>query len=133
METVGKHLILELWECDVKSLSSVSIIKDLITSAARKAKATVIDVVCHHFDPGGVTGVVVLAESHINIHTWPERAYAAVDIFTCGNTIDPRDAASYISEILCAKNSSVLIIERGTLNVKEITTEMAPTLQQTTM
>lgn len=117
METVGKHLILELWECDVKSLNSVAFIKDLITTAARKARAEVIDVVCHGFNPAGVTGVVVLAESHISIHTWPERAYAAVDIFTCGDTINPQDAASYLGEKLCAKNSSVLLIERGTLNV----------------
>ena len=125
MQTVGKHLILELWDCDVESLSSVTFVKDLITTAARKANATVIDIVCHGFDPGGVTGVVVLAESHISIHTWPERAYAAVDIFTCGDTIDPQDAASYLGERLCAKNSSVIIIERGTLNAKEIVPEKA--------
>ena len=114
MEPVGKHLILELWECDVKSLNSVVFIKDLINSAAQKVKATVIDIVCHRFTPTGVTGVVVLAESHISIHTWPEHAYAAVDIFTCGDTIDPQDAASYLAERLCAKNSSMLLIERGT-------------------
>ncbi|MGR3310688.1 MAG: adenosylmethionine decarboxylase [Candidatus Brocadiales bacterium] len=128
MEIVGKHLILELWECNVKNLNSITFVKDLITKAALKSKATVIDVVCHSFDPGGVTGVAVLAESHISIHTWPERAYAAVDIFTCGDIIDPRDAASYLSEGLCAKNSSVLLIERGTLNARKITTEKALTL-----
>lgn len=113
MESVGKHLILELWECDVKSLNSVAFIKELINSAAQKVKATVIDAVCHGFNPTGVTGVAVLAESHISIHTWPERAYAAVDIFTCGDRIDPQDAASYFTERLCAKNSSILLIERG--------------------
>ena len=121
MGAMGKHLILDLWECDVKSLNSVAFIKDLITMAAQKVKATVIDTVCHRFNPTGVTGVVVLAESHISIHTWPERAYAAVDIFTCGDTIDPQDAASYLTQKLCAKNSSILLVERGTLNVvKEI-------------
>ena len=121
MEPVGKHLILDLWECDVKSLNSVTFVKNLITAAAQKVKATVIDVVCHRFNPTGVTGVVVLAESHISIHTWPERAYAAVDIFTCGDTIDPQGAASYLAERLCAKNYSMLLVERGTLNVvKEI-------------
>lgn len=113
METVGKHLILDLWGCDVKSLSSITFVRELITAAARKAGAVVIDVVCHGFNPGGVTGVAVLAESHISIHTWPERAYAAVDIFTCGDTIEPQDAASYLTERLCAKNSSTLLIERG--------------------
>ncbi|HHT9125322.1 MAG TPA: adenosylmethionine decarboxylase [Candidatus Brocadiia bacterium] len=113
MEPVGKHLILELWECDVKSLNSITFVRDLITTAARKVAATVLDVVCHRFTPTGVTGVVVLAESHISIHTWPERAYAAIDIFTCGNTINPQDAASYLVERLCAKNSSMLLIERG--------------------
>lgn len=129
MGVVGKHLILELWECDVKSLNSVTFVKDLITTSARKAGAAVIDVVCYSFDTGGVTGVAVLAESHISIHTWPEHAYAAVDIFTCGDIIDPRDAASYLTERLCAKNSSILLIERGTLNIKEITMEKASILQ----
>lgn len=79
----GTHLIVELW--DAKNLDNLEIADRAMREAAAAAGATVLHVHLHHFQPnGGLTGVAVLAESHISIHTWPERRYAALDIFMCG-------------------------------------------------
>ena len=79
----GTHLILDLWQAS--RLDDPKFIAAVLERAARAASATVLHTHIHHFAPsGGVSGVVVLAESHISIHTWPERHYAAIDIFMCG-------------------------------------------------
>lgn len=79
----GMHLIVDLWQAS--RLDEPKFIADVLERAAKAASATVLHTHMHHFSPnGGVSGVVVLAESHISIHTWPERNYAAIDIFMCG-------------------------------------------------
>ncbi|MBM3566823.1 MAG: adenosylmethionine decarboxylase [Alphaproteobacteria bacterium] len=79
----GTHLIVDLW--DASRLDDPKFVADTLESAARTAGATILHTHMHHFSPnGGVSGVVVLAESHISIHTWPERNYAALDVFMCG-------------------------------------------------
>ena len=86
----GLHLLIELWEC--KNLNNPETIDKVLRDAALAAGATILHSHMHHFSPsGGVSGVVVLAESHISIHTWPERDYAAIDIFMCGDC-NPHDA-----------------------------------------
>ncbi len=81
----GKHLILDLWDC--QQLDNLSFIEQTLSDATESAGATLLHIHLHHFTPnGGVSGVAVLAESHISIHTWPERSYAALDIFMCGHT-----------------------------------------------
>lgn len=86
--------------------------------AAREAKASIIESRFHRFSPFGVSGVVVIAESHLTIHTWPEYAYAAVDIFTCGDTLQPAVAAEYIVEALESRNPSLMELKRGLLSVR---------------
>ncbi len=86
----GTHLLVDLWEA--RNLSDPALIDSALREAAAAAGATILHSHFHHFTPnGGVSGVVVLAESHISIHTWPERAFAAVDIFMCG-ACDPRQS-----------------------------------------
>lgn len=86
----GRHLLVELW--DASNLDDPSLIGDILAQGARQSKATILHSHFHHFTPfSGVSGVLVLAESHISIHTWPEKAYAAVDIFMCGEC-NPHDA-----------------------------------------
>ena len=87
-------------------------------AAASEAKATVLGESFHQFSPQGVSGVVIIAESHLFIHTWPECGYAAVDIFTCGNFVQPEKAAQKIIRGLGAKNPSILEIRRGILDTK---------------
>lgn len=115
MQTLGTHLLVELHGCHPELLKQLDFVRDTMISAAHVAKATVIDAVFHEFNPFGVSGVVVIAESHLTIHTWPEYAYAAVDIFTCGDKIRPEEAAEYIAARLECQNPSVIEIKRGVI------------------
>lgn len=81
----GEHLIIDLW--GASRLDDIAHIEAALTAAVAAAKATLLHIHLHHFTPnGGVSGVAVLAESHISIHTWPERSYAALDVFMCGDS-----------------------------------------------
>ena len=117
MKSFGHHLILEMWDCDKEVLGDVKRIKEVIRRAASQAGATIIEVLCHEFSPSGVTGVALLAESHLTIHTWPEQGYAAADIFTCGSSTEPQLAALCLVEALRARNSSTRELKRGTLEL----------------
>ena len=89
MNALGRHILVEFSNCKADVLSDVSAIEEAMVKAAQVAGATVINSTFHHFSPYGVSGVVVIQESHLAIHTWPEFKYAAVDLFTCGDTVDP--------------------------------------------
>lgn len=93
----------------------MDVVKDILVSAARACGATIVDVAFHEFNPFGVSGVVVIAESHLSIHTWPEHRYAAVDIFTCGDVIKPEVAVAYIASRFRCKNPSVVEMRRGVI------------------
>ncbi len=113
MDTLGRHLILEMWGCCKDIIDSVDAVKEILAKATESTKATLVDVVCHRFSPYGVTGVAILAESHISVHTWPEYGYAAGDIFICGSTINPQNAASFMIQAFQAKETSLLELKRG--------------------
>ena len=89
MDALGTHLIIELSGCDQRILGDVEQIRGAMVMAAVEAGATIVGQSFHKFSPGGVTGIVALAESHLSIHTWPEHGYAAADIFTCGAALRP--------------------------------------------
>lgn len=116
MHALGKHLLVELKDCDPEILKSLEKVKNTMVAAAKKAKATIIDVSFHEFNPFGISGMVVIAESHLSIHTWPEYGYAAVDVFTCGDIIKPEAAAQFLIEKFKCKNPSVVEIKRGILS-----------------
>jgi S-adenosylmethionine decarboxylase len=113
MHSLGRHLLLELHDCSSETLNSLDGVKNAMVEAARRAEATIIDVVFHEFNPFGISGVVVIAESHLSIHTWPEHRYAAVDIFSCGDTLKPSEAASYLVEQFGASRASCVEVKRG--------------------
>lgn len=115
MKALGRHLILEFHGCNAAALSSVPKVQDTMLKAARAAGATVIDSVFHNFKPHGVSGVVVIAQSHFAIHTWPEHRYASADLFTCGETIKPWKALKVVKKLFKAANFSVINLERGLL------------------
>jgi spermidine synthase len=115
MKALGQHLILELYGCSAAALSSVSDVQDAMLKAAKAADATIIDSIFHHFKPYGVSGVVVIAESHFAIHTWPEHQYAAVDLFTCGDKTRPWAAFKVVKKLFKANHFSVMKMERGLL------------------
>jgi S-adenosylmethionine decarboxylase len=85
-----------------------------MVEAAKRAQATIVDVVFHEFNPFGISGVVVIAESHLAIHTWPEYRYAAVDVFSCGETLQPQMAVDYVVEQFGATRTSIVELQRGT-------------------
>lgn len=118
MYALGKHLLVELKDCNPAVLKNLDKVRNALVSAAREAKATIIDVSFHEFNPFGISGMVVIAESHLSIHTWPEYGYAAVDIFTCGDIIKPEIAAQYLIEQFESKNASIMEIKRGTISCR---------------
>ena len=105
--------MLELFDCDAEALNSLETVKASMVEAAKRAQATIIDVVFHEFNPFGISGVVVIAESHLSIHTWPEYRYAAVDIFSCGDVLQPEVAASYLVEQFASERTSIVEMQRG--------------------
>jgi S-adenosylmethionine decarboxylase len=113
LNALGRHLLLELFDCDSDAINNLVAVKSALVEAAKRAHATIVDVVFHEFNPFGVSGVVVIAESHLSIHTWPEYRYAAVDIFSCGDILKPEVAASYLVEQFGAERTSVVEMQRG--------------------
>ena len=115
MEAFGRHVLLDLRSCNGEKLDDLPFLRETMLSAARETGATVIGEIFHQFSPQGVTGVVAIAESHLCIHTWPEFRYAAVDIFTCGQGFDPREAARLIIERLESADPELTEVTRGAL------------------
>ena len=113
IHALGRHMLLELYECNSEVLNSLQAVKNALVEAAQRAQATIVDVVFHEFSPFGISGVVVIAESHLTIHTWPEHRYAAIDIFSCGDTLKPADAAQFLMAQFGAEHSSVMEVQRG--------------------
>jgi len=106
----------ELRECNPDILKNLEKVRNALVSAAREAKATIVDVSFHEFNPFGISGVVIIAESHLTIHTWPEYGYAAIDVFTCGDIIKPEVAASFLIKQFECKNPSIVEMKRGILS-----------------
>lgn len=105
--------MLELNECNPKLLNDVDFIRQALLSTARDVGATVVGESFHRFSPQGVTGILAIAESHISIHTWPEFEYAAADIFACGSSFRPREAAEILVEKLQSRSPDILEVNRG--------------------
>ncbi len=110
---LGRQLLIELFECDRERLDNVSGVRDALLEAARDAEATIVEDVFHRFSPHGVSGVVVIAESHVAVHTWPEHGYAAVDVFTCSEIFDPYRVMASLQSAFRAGNSESRLVERG--------------------
>jgi S-adenosylmethionine decarboxylase proenzyme len=110
---LGIHLLLELNACNPKLLNDVVFIREALISTAREVGATVVGESFHRFSPQGVTGILAIAESHISIHTWPEFAYAAADIFACGSSFRPKEAAEILIGKLECQEPDIIEFQRG--------------------
>lgn len=108
---VGLHLIADFWYG--KNIDNQNEIEKILIRAAKEAKNHPLKIVTHKFSPQGMTGVVLLAESHIALHFWPEINYLAVDIFTCGEKALPEKALNYLKKIFKPKMIKVKKIKRG--------------------
>ena len=100
----GRHLILDLYGCDEDILNDRDQLEEALVMALMTAKANVLRVIGHKFEPQGVTLLALLAESHASIHTWPEIGYCAIDLYTCGEETDTHAAAQYLKNRLAAEN-----------------------------
>ncbi len=117
MQALGRQILVEFYQCNADTLKDVHKIEEAMLNACRLAKATIVRHTFHEFNPFGVSGVVVIAESHVAIHTWPEYNYAAVDIFTCGETIDPWVVYKYLEEQFESGQSSNMELKRGLFEI----------------
>lgn len=113
MKALGVHVIAEFYDCDPTKLDGARYMDELLLRAARESGATILESSCHQFSPQGVSGVVIISESHFTIHTWPEYSYAAVDIFTCGESINNEIALEILKEGMGAQMVSVTELKRG--------------------
>jgi S-adenosylmethionine decarboxylase proenzyme len=113
MIPLAKHTLLEMRNCDPTLLRDRAALAPLLLAAVRDAGATIVTHVFHNFSPHGVSGVIVIAESHVAIHTWPEHEFAAVDIFSCSETLDHAAIAQAVQVALRASRVDVRTLERG--------------------
>ena len=115
MKPLGRHVLAEIYGCEFDVLNDIKKVESIMVNAALEAGAEVREFVFHKFSPQGVSGVVVISESHLAIHTWPELGYAAVDVFTCGDKVDPWDACNYLTENFCATHMTAKETKRGVI------------------
>ena len=123
MKALGTHILVDLYECPSKLLNDLEYIKESMQKAGRAAGATILNSNFHRFSPHGITGVLTIQESHLAIHTWPEYGYAAVDLFTCGQNINPWRAYEVLKAVLCADRATAVEMHRGQ-------SDMLPTRRQ---
>ncbi len=119
MKALGRHILVEFMNCKADVLNDVAAIENAMVEAAQIAGATVINSTFHHFSPYGVSGVVVIQESHLAIHTWPEYRYAAVDLFTCGDSVDPWVSFEHLKKAFEASYSALEMNRGSTYVIKK--------------
>lgn len=117
--SLGRHILVEFYESSPEILNDVSLIEQSMVKAAEEAQSTVVNSTFHHFSPFGVSGVVVIEESHLAIHTWPEYGFASMDIFTCGDSVEPWIAFNYLKKAFQSDHASSMEMLRGQLNLLE--------------
>lgn len=111
--SIGHHYIVEASGCDPNIIGSIEKMQQILVKAAEKAGAQVWSISFNIFPPNGVSGVIVISESHLSTHTWPELGYVALDIYTCGDNVDPEEAVEYAVKEFKASVSHITEITRG--------------------
>ena len=114
-QALGRHILCEAYGCDPAILDDEQKVQEIMVEAALRAGADIREVTFHKFSPQGVSGVVVISESHLAIHTWPELGYAAIDVFTCGESVDPWTACHYLTRAFKARSTEATEMRRGVL------------------
>ncbi len=117
VQSLGNHLIIEMYDCQVEAINDAKNVEERLIEAVRISGAKMVQSVIHKFNPHGISGVIVIEESHFSVHTWPEYGYCALDIFTCGDEIDYYSALHYLKNEFQAKNLSVTEMKRGMLDL----------------
>jgi S-adenosylmethionine decarboxylase len=113
---LGTHLLVELYGCAAHTLERVSEVEHALLRAAHASRARIVSHFFHEFEPYGVSGVVVIEESHYTIHTWPEHRYAAVDLFFCSESVEAERALEVMREAFKPERVAVMLVRRGTVH-----------------
>ncbi|MCM3337507.1 adenosylmethionine decarboxylase [Paenibacillus sp. MER TA 81-3] len=111
--TYGRHVVADLWEVDFDRINNAEFLQNQLIEAAEKCGATVLSVSEQQFEPQGATVLLLLSESHLSIHTYPEKGFAALDCYTCGDKVDPEVAIHYLLSVLKPKTYIVKKLIRG--------------------
>jgi len=112
-KALGIHLLVEMRDCLTERLDDLQWVRRVMIEAALRTKAKIVNTAFHKFNPVGISGVVVIAESHLAIHTWPEHRYAAVDIFSCGRTLKGVEAAKFLIKQFQSARPLIVEMQRG--------------------
>ena len=118
LKYAGIHLLAEFWYG--KIIEDPKEIKRILIEAVKKANNTPLKVTIHKFQPQGITGIVLLAESHVAVHTWPEYNYVAIDIYTCGDKANPKKALEYLKKQFQPEKVEIKVIKRGKFNARKL-------------
>lgn len=110
---LGLHTVLEFYGCNRRVLANSKKVEETFRKASELSKATILKTSFHHFNPQGVSGVIIIAESHFAVHTWPEYGYAAIDFFSCSPRIDIDIAIEQLKKALKPKYLTRLDLRRG--------------------
>ncbi|MHA1673755.1 MAG: adenosylmethionine decarboxylase [Promethearchaeota archaeon] len=113
MNALGFHYLLEFYECDSDILKNAEFLENIMQKAVQKSGAVEIGRAFHRFSPQGVSGVILISESHFSIHTWPEYGYAALDLFTCSKDTKISDAYHFLATELQSQRHNITEIRRG--------------------
>jgi len=119
MHSLGHQIIAEFYHCNSSHLNDVDYIRQIMVEASEQAGATIVTETFHHFSPHGVSGAVIIAESHLSIHTWPEYGYAAVDLFTCGDSVSSETAFNHLRDKLESGQVSTMEMHRGQVDMMQ--------------
>ncbi|WP_019638266.1 adenosylmethionine decarboxylase [Paenibacillus fonticola] len=122
--TFGRHVAVDTWGVDFEVLNNAELLQAHLVEAAESCGATVLSVQSKQFEPQGATVLVLLSESHLSIHTYPERGFAAIDCYTCGETVDPQLAIDYLVSVLKPEKMYAKKIIRGLGELEVVTPDM---------
>jgi S-adenosylmethionine decarboxylase len=128
--TFGRHVAIDTWGVDFKKLNSAEFLQHHMVEAAEACGATVLSVQSKQFEPQGATVLVLLSESHISIHTYPEKGFAALDCYTCGETVDPEAAIEYMVGVLQPKTVYARKLIRGVGEMQMVESEVTKAKQK---
>jgi len=121
LKSLGRHLLVDYYGCGSSLLNDPVLLEKHLKIAVSKAGATIVSSTFRTFEPYGVSGIIIIAESHFAIHTWPEYNFASIDFFTCGDSVDPRKANEYIEKVLLPERYDIREIGRGNFSNMNIT------------
>ncbi|WP_123041311.1 adenosylmethionine decarboxylase [Cohnella candidum] len=111
--TFGRHVAVDTWGVNFDTLNNAELLQSHMVEAAEACGATVLSVQAKQFEPQGATVLVLLSESHLSIHTYPEKGFAAIDCYTCGETVDPQAAIDYLVGVLKPERTYAKKLVRG--------------------